>query len=331
MAKIARLALTAFSLTLLLAASGTAQASEKKAEKKTERKARPAPHGKTALRSSTVAPAHAPAKADPAPTGTGRPLKLPKVKPPCFHDPVTVVHFNEEDSFPLTRCDGSVAPLAQERLSVLARPGSAAKPQTDPMILADAKGDKLTPGIRRVDPLLVERVQMLVDHFAKARHARQAKIFVVSGYRPGSTGSYHASGRALDIRLDGVTNEALVAFCKTLPDTGCGYYPNSSFIHIDVRGPGAGHISWIDASGPGESPRYVSAWPPPAAPASPSERAIASVEEALAKLDRALPALPTDEHPAEVTRPSVQPAPPPVEVDEDENREASRGTVREEG
>lgn len=64
----------------------------------------------------------------------------------------------------------------------------------------------------------------------------------------------------------------MVAFCKTLADTGCGFYPNSSFVHIDVREPGAGHVSWIDASGPGETPRYVSVWPPPEPAAPAAER-----------------------------------------------------------
>jgi hypothetical protein len=61
----------------------------------------------------------------------------------------------------------------------------------------------------------------------------------------------------------GVSNEELVAFCKTLPDTGCGYYPNSSFVHVDVRNPGTGSVTWIDSSGPGEAPHYVKQWPPP--------------------------------------------------------------------
>jgi hypothetical protein len=67
------------------------------------------------------------------------------------------------------------------------------------------------------------------------------------------------------LRVTGVSNEELVAFCKTLSDTGCGYYPNSSFVHVDVRLPGTGSVSWIDASGPGEPPRYVTQWPPPEA------------------------------------------------------------------
>ena len=288
-----------------------------------------APHGTTALRTSATNPSLRGSRKEAKPErGAPRGVKLPKVKPPCFRDPVTIVHFNEEDSFPLTKCDGSVAPLAQERLSVLARPGSAVKPKTDPAVLAQAPGEALSPGIRRVDPLLIQRIQTMIDHFAKARRVKQAKIHLVSGYRPSSKGSYHASGRALDLRLEGVTNEALVAFCKTLPDTGCGYYPNSSFIHVDVRKPGTGHVAWIDASGPGESPRYVSSWPPPpsqrALPAA-AERAFASVEAALAKLDRALPVPTVDEHAADVARrPDEEDATSPLDLPAVESDDGAR-------
>jgi hypothetical protein len=83
----------------------------------------------------------------------------------------------------------------------------------------------------------------------------------VSGYRPQSAGSLHQHARALDLRVVGVSNEELVAFCRTMADTGCGYYPNSSFVHVDVRSPGVGNAFWIDASGPTEPPRYVTQWP----------------------------------------------------------------------
>jgi len=119
----------------------------------------------------------------------------------------------------------------------------------------------LAPGIARVEIRLVERLQAVIDHFGK-QHG-PTKLSVISGYRPTSVGSMHSSGRAIDFRMEGVKNEEVVAFCKTLGDTGCGFYPNSSFVHIDVRDPGAGHVAWIDASGPGETPRYVSQWPLP--------------------------------------------------------------------
>lgn len=174
---------------------------------------------------------------------------------------IEVVRGPEESKFALTKCDGTPAPLAVEQLSVFARAGSAAKPTEAVSALAKSTGPQIAPGIKRVDLGLVSRLQSIVTHFAK--QGTNAKISVISGYRPKSEGSYHASAKALDFRLEGVRNEEVVAFCKTLVDTGCGYYPNSSFVHVDVRPAGTGHVSWIDASGPGESPRYVASWPPP--------------------------------------------------------------------
>jgi hypothetical protein len=110
----------------------------------------------------------------------------------------------------------------------------------------------------------------------------------------------HASGRAMDFRLEGTKNEDVVAFCKTLEDTGCGYYPNSSFVHVDVRNEGAGHVSWIDASGPGETPRYVPSWPPPAPPLPAAEKRDAdqALEPTSARTLWDDAREPVDEHPA---------------------------------
>lgn len=179
----------------------------------------------------------------------------------CTKAPVEVVSGAESATFPLERCDGKVAPLAIDQLSILARPGTAPKPKQPLEALAKTRGAELAPGIRRIDPRLVDRLEAVVDHFRKP--GQPARVVLISGVRPRSAGSYHQAGRALDFHLDGVSNEDLVAFCKTLPDTGCGFYPNSVFVHVDARDPGAGHVSWIDVSHPGEAPKYVSAWPPP--------------------------------------------------------------------
>jgi hypothetical protein len=183
---------------------------------------------------------------------------------------------------------------AAERLAVLARPGGTPRPATTFGAMAKMKGPMLAPNVRRMSYGLVERLQKVVDHFSLAKPESQAHVILVSGYRPSSTGSYHASARAMDFRIEGVTNEALVQFCKTLDDTGCGYYPNSVFIHMDVRDPGTGHVAWIDASGPGEAPRYVDQWPPKdrVKPSKPPANG-----DSIAKLDKELPPLPTDEHP----------------------------------
>jgi hypothetical protein len=217
----------------------------------------------------------------------------------CTKAPVEVVSGAESATFPLAECDGKAFPLGVDQLSVLARPGTAAKPRQAIEALAKARGPELAPGIRRIDPRLVERFATLIEHFSKDGHP--TRVVLVSGYRPRSAGSYHQTGRALDFRIEGVSNEALVAFCKTLPDTGCGYYPNGSFAHIDVRDRGVGHVSWIDASRPGEPPKYVSTLPPAA-------DAPAADEAKTAAPSLALPALPA--WPAPPPGPAASPARP---------------------
>jgi uncharacterized protein YcbK (DUF882 family) len=92
-----------------------------------------------------------------------------------------------------------------------------------------------------------------------SRHFGGRTIEIVSGYRPYSPTQYtqphsnHNDGKALDFRVRGVSNEALRDFCRTLRNTGCGYYPNSTFVHLDVRDSSA---YWVDLSRPGEAPRY---------------------------------------------------------------------------
>jgi hypothetical protein len=193
----------------------------------------------------------------------------------CFHPTVSFSRMGQvsDATFPLTTCDNKPTTVAIESLSVLARPYDVPAPKLMPAsnlskspkgqrAFATTKGE-LAPGVRRVDSGLVMRLQAVADRFPGKT------ITLVSGYRPASKGSLHASAQAFDIRVDGVTNETLVAFCKTMKDTGCGYYPNSFFVHVDVRPTGSGHVYWIDVSGPGEKPVYVKSWPPPL-PAAPA-------------------------------------------------------------
>jgi hypothetical protein len=198
-------------------------------------------------------------------TRTARVQKAAKAEPrTCAKPAVEVAAGADHVTFSLSRCDGAPAPLAIERLSILARPASAAKPTQPVEALAKTKSADIAPGIHRVDAGLVARLERVVEHFHKAGQASPPKVELVSGVRPKSAGSYHQTGRAIDFRIEGVANEDLVAFCKTLEDTGCGFYPNSLFVHMDVRDRGAGHVSWIDISGPGQPPHYVAAWPMPA-------------------------------------------------------------------
>jgi LysM repeat protein len=77
---------------------------------------------------------------------------------------------------------------------------------------------------------------------------------IVSGYRRTSyfDDSKHKSSRAVDFSIPGVPNEVLRDYLRTFSNVGVGYYPNSSFVHLDVRGYAA---YWVDYAGPGEAPR----------------------------------------------------------------------------
>jgi hypothetical protein len=167
----------------------------------------------------------------------------------CVKAPVEVIAPPKSATFSLAKCDGTAAPGGVDQLSVLAQ----------------------AQGAHRLDPRLVAQLSLAIDHFRKA--AEPTRLVLVSGYRPRAEGSYHASGRAVDFRIEGVDNEALDAFCKTLPDTGCGYYPNSAFVHMDVRNPHTGHVAWTDVSRSREPPHYVTSDTPalPALPAPPEE------------------------------------------------------------
>ncbi len=164
----------------------------------------------------------------------------------------------ESAEFALLGCDGTATAEAIDLLSSLARTRGTPAPVFP--LPHEPPRDAEQPlewvqGIRLLHPRVFALLQQVVQAFPD----RELKIY--SGYRRDGATSYHRKGRAVDIALTGVPNEALFRFCRTLPDAGCGYYPNSKFVHIDARPAGTGHAIWIDASGPGERARYVDSWP----------------------------------------------------------------------
>ncbi|MCB9708741.1 MAG: LysM peptidoglycan-binding domain-containing protein [Myxococcales bacterium] len=98
-------------------------------------------------------------------------------------------------------------------------------------------------------PRLLELLGRVSNHFDGRT------LVVISGYRlPGgrtSRTSRHTQGRAIDFKVDGISNRVLRNYLRTLPNVGVGYYPRSSFVHLDVRQTPA---YWVDWSGPGEAP-----------------------------------------------------------------------------
>ncbi len=105
-----------------------------------------------------------------------------------------------------------------------------------------------------IDARLLTLLGIVSNHFGSRR------IEIISGFRPYSPTQYtphsnHNIGHAVDFRVDGVPNEVVRDFCRTLRNVGCGYYPNSVFVHMDSR---ASSAYWIDFSKPGEPPKYDS-------------------------------------------------------------------------
>lgn len=102
-----------------------------------------------------------------------------------------------------------------------------------------------------VDPRLGKVLYAVARHYGRP-------IEVFSGYRPPEFStrkhSRHLTGSAIDFRIPGVRNEALVAWLRaTFHTAGVGYYPNGVHVHIDVDR--ARDTYWVDTGdAPSPSP-----------------------------------------------------------------------------
>jgi len=101
-------------------------------------------------------------------------------------------------------------------------------------------------------PRLDQRLIRLLVQVSDAFGGRPIRI--VSGFRTSSyyEDSRHRLSRAVDFSIPGVSNATLRDYLRRFANVGVGYYPNSSFVHLDVR---EGAAYWVDYSGPGEAPR----------------------------------------------------------------------------
>ena len=106
---------------------------------------------------------------------------------------------------------------------------------------------------RLPDPRLVGLLARTVEHF------EGRKVHVVSGYREArgytKKSSRHVAGAAIDFRIEGVSNKKLCDYLRHFDDVGVGFYPHSTFVHLDVRDSNA---YWVDLSRPGKQPLYLS-------------------------------------------------------------------------
>lgn len=102
-----------------------------------------------------------------------------------------------------------------------------------------------------------------VKHNAVVQLAKVAQSFpgrpirIISASRiPTLTHSQgkHGEGLAIDLKVDGISNEKVFSKLKNTPKMGLGYYPNSTFVHVDYREMA---YYWIDLSGPGDKSDYI--------------------------------------------------------------------------
>jgi len=98
------------------------------------------------------------------------------------------------------------------------------------------------------DPRLFTLMYYAGQHFDRP-------IEVISAYRGhgGRTTSNHSLGRAMDIVIDGEKRRVVMAyFERSFGQIGVGWYPRSTFIHVDTR---ERSYYWTDTSAPGKAQR----------------------------------------------------------------------------
>jgi LysM repeat protein len=107
-------------------------------------------------------------------------------------------------------------------------------------------------GVKGARPPLSERLLRLLVRVSDTFGGRPVRV--VSGFRTSSyySDSRHRRSEAVDFSIPGVPNAVVRQYLLLLADVGVGYYPNSSFLHLDVR---SCPMQWTDYAGPGEPPR----------------------------------------------------------------------------
>ncbi|MBW2735393.1 MAG: YcbK family protein [Deltaproteobacteria bacterium] len=96
--------------------------------------------------------------------------------------------------------------------------------------------------------------------YSVSRAFKGRRLIVYSGYRSPRVAklkrSYHTRGRAIDFRVEGVSRRKLRNYVmKSFKKIGVGFYPNTPFIHMDVREKRSAF--WVDFSSNGEDSRYA--------------------------------------------------------------------------
>jgi uncharacterized protein YcbK (DUF882 family) len=196
----------------------------------------PAPGAVAAPAAAAGAVAGTTAKIAAKPAKPAKAAKAPKTPKPPKNPPVVLFTVNHKETFSLR--------------------------------LRDAQGKSIKGNQRRFDRFLrchhTEKKHAMNPRLMKllyqaGRHWPGRRVEIVSGYRNPTVAknprSPHMKGLACDFRVDGVKAAELRDYLrKTFDKVGVGYYPNSTFVHLDVRKDRSAF--WIDYSGPGERAVY---------------------------------------------------------------------------
>ncbi len=134
----------------------------------------------------------------------------------------------------------------------------------------------------RVDARLIALLADVSEHFGRP-------LRIVSGWRDHSyfEDSRHKHSQAVDFSIPGVDNTVVRDYLRRFRNCGVGYYPNSSFVHLDVRDTAA---YWVDYAGPGEAPRSK--------PRPDPKRAVAQADDKAGKPEESGGSLDAHDHPA---------------------------------
>lgn len=102
--------------------------------------------------------------------------------------------------------------------------------------------DFRTNQVQSIEPNLLELLYQLQTSLGSSQPFQ-----IISGYRSPITNanlashsegvakhSLHMEGKAIDLRIEGVTLNHLRQAAIALRGGGVGYYPNSNFVHVDV-------------------------------------------------------------------------------------------------
>jgi uncharacterized protein YcbK (DUF882 family) len=176
------------------------------------------------------------AAAKPAVTAASKKSPKSATKSATKNGPVVLYHVNRRETMALRLRDGHGRPVKgmQRRFDHFLR-------------------CHYTNVQHKMDPRLMRLI------YQTGRHYPGRRIEVVSGYRHPKVAknphSPHMQGLACDFRVQGIKTSELRDYLRRAYDkVGVGYYPNSSFVHLDVRKERSAF--WIDYSGPGERAIY---------------------------------------------------------------------------